>query len=294
MFIPRPLTVFSIFLGASLAIAPCIAEPAAPPAAVPEPVVALPQPGQQPPAQKPQDTNDTPPSNRDGNAPDNADQQPSKRFSWRKDKADESDEEEHTSVMIALFLDRKTAKKLAVPDGEPADEMHITLAYLGKEDELDVNIPDLKKLVAGYASEAAPLKGTTSGVGRFSPSDSSDGLAPIYASVNIPGIQAFRADLVKQLEAEDIEIANDFEFTPHCTLIYVDEDEDSPVDSVPTLNLAFDQLWLCIGDDRYSFPIGDEQFPSKSVQAVEPSDEEDKVNHISRYEYRRFMEEVLA
>jgi len=32
MFIPRPLTVFSIFLGASLAIAPCIAEPAAPPA----------------------------------------------------------------------------------------------------------------------------------------------------------------------------------------------------------------------------------------------------------------------
>lgn len=271
-----------------------LAEPAAPPKVVPEPLNVPGLPGQPPsPDQKPQAPNDNPPSNSNDNPPNNADKQPSKRYTWRKDKADD-DEEVHTGVMIALFLDRKTAKKLAIPDGEPVNDLHITLAFLGDKNEIELDIPALKKLVAGYASEAAPLKGTTSGIGRFSPSDSSDGLVPIYASVNVSGIQAFRSDLVKQLETEDIEIANDFEYMPHITLAYVDEDEASPVDSIPTLKLAFDQLWLCIGDDRYSFPIGDEQYPSKHVQVIDQSNDEDKINHISRYEYRKFMEEVLA
>ncbi|OLD63443.1 MAG: phage portal protein [Chloroflexi bacterium 13_1_20CM_50_12] len=179
------------------------------------------------------------------------------------------DAEKHTGVMIALFLDKKTAKKLAISDGEPASDLHITLAFLGDKNDIDLDIPALKKLLAGYASEAAPLTGSTSGIGRFSPSESSDGLSPIYASVNIPGIQKFRSDLVQQLEASNIDIANDFEYTPHCTLIYVDKDSPTPIDNVPVLDMTFDELWLCIGDDRYSFAIGDEQYASEEKSTID-------------------------
>src|SRR5947209_457902 len=183
-------------------------------------------------------------------------------------KANDGDEK-HTGVMIALFLDKKTAKKLAISDGEPASDLHITLAFLGNQEDIDLDVPALKKLLAGYASEAIPLTGTTSGVGRFSPSESSDGLSPVYASVNIPGIQKFRSDLVQQLEASNIDIANDFEYTPHCTLIYVDKDAPTPIDSVPVLDLTFDELWLCVGDDRYSFAIGDEQYASDEKSTID-------------------------
>ena len=76
-----------------------LAEPAAPPAPVPEPVVALPQPRQ--PAQKPQEPNDTPPSNSNGDAPDNADQQPNKSYTREEIMALElpSDEEKQTSTV---------------------------------------------------------------------------------------------------------------------------------------------------------------------------------------------------
>ena len=73
-----------------------LAEPAAPPAPVPEPVVALPSPDQ-----KPQEPNDNPPSNRDGNAPDNADQQPNKSYTREEIMALElpSDEEKQASTV---------------------------------------------------------------------------------------------------------------------------------------------------------------------------------------------------
>jgi HK97 family phage portal protein len=170
---------------------------------------------------------------------------------------------EHTGVMIALFIDPKVSKQLAIPDGEPAEDLHITLAFLGDKNEIDLNIPTLKKLLAGYASEAAPLEGTTSGVGRFSPSDQSDGLSPVWAAVNISGLQDWRANLVKQLEASNITIASNFDYQPHITLAYIDPDDPMPINDIPALDLSFNELWLCVGDDRYSFSIGDEQYASE-------------------------------
>lgn len=170
---------------------------------------------------------------------------------------EQKDAEEHTGVMVALFLDSKSADKLAIPDSEPAEDLHITLALLGDTNEDDFDIPALKKLLAKYAAGANTLQGTTTGIGRFAASEAE--ATPVYASVNIAGIQAWRADLVKQLEAAGFEVASNFEFTPHITLAYVDADAPLPVESIPELALTFDTLWLAVGDDRYSFPIGSEK-----------------------------------
>jgi 2'-5' RNA ligase len=171
------------------------------------------------------------------------------------------DEEEQTGVMVAFFLDKKTAKELALPDGEPAEDMHVTLAFLGDKSDYEQGFAKLKKALAGFASEAIPLSGNVSGLARFAPSESSDGKAPVVALVNVSGLQKWRDGLVKCIEGVGYTVAKDFEYTPHITLDYVDADDPMPVDEVPDVALTFDQLWLAVGDERTSFKIGDEQYP---------------------------------
>ncbi len=157
--------------------------------------------------------------------------------------------EQHTGMMIAFMLDPDTASHLALPDGEPPQDMHVTLAFLGDKNDVTLNIDQLKQELASFAAKAMPLEGTTGGLGRFTPSDSSDNLSPVIALVNVPGLVAWRAALVQRLSDTGVNVANDFDFTPHITLAYIDAD-------VP---LVFDQLCLAIGDDRTYFKIGTSQ-----------------------------------
>src|SRR5579859_1261764 len=39
--------------------------------------------------------------------------------------------QEHTGMMVAFMVKPEIAKQLALPDGEPAEDLHVTLAYLG-------------------------------------------------------------------------------------------------------------------------------------------------------------------
>ena len=50
----------------------------------------------------------------------------------------------HSGVMIALYPPISVAKKIAIPDGEPADDLHVTLLFFGKA--ADKTEGDLQKL----------------------------------------------------------------------------------------------------------------------------------------------------
>jgi 2'-5' RNA ligase len=52
--------------------------------------------------------------------------------------ADDPDEPVHTGAMVALMVTAEDAARLAVEGGEAADELHLTLAYLGEAVELGV------------------------------------------------------------------------------------------------------------------------------------------------------------
>jgi hypothetical protein len=52
-------------------------------------------------------------------------------------------------------------------------------------------------------------------------------------------------------------VANDFDYSPHITLSYIDNDAPMPLYNVVNIPLQFDSLCLAIGDDRYYFPIGE-------------------------------------
>ncbi len=69
-------------------------------------------------------------------------------------------------VMVALFPSPATAAMLAQPGGEPAEILHVTLAYLGQAIQF-TDGDALRRAVAGWAATVGPLAGTISGTGCF-------------------------------------------------------------------------------------------------------------------------------
>ena len=61
--------------------------------------------------------------------------------------------------------------------------------------------------------------------------------------------------LVEKLEEADIGVSSDYDYIPHITLMYVDSEEETPISSVPAVDLRFDQLWLAYGNERFAFPM---------------------------------------
>jgi 2'-5' RNA ligase len=159
--------------------------------------------------------------------------------------------------MLGFWLDSDTAQRLALPGGEDPSELHITLCYLGKVDEFEGDIEHLKEVVRMFAASYPPLRGNVGGIGRFTPSDSSDNLSPVIALVNMPGLQERRQKLAKILDTIGANVANDFDYLPHCTLAYIDADAPMPISNIEALSLRFDTLWLCIGDERISYKLGE-------------------------------------
>jgi len=177
--------------------------------------------------------------------------------------------EEHTGMMLAFLLDPKTAEKLAIPGGEPADNLHITLAFLGDKQEVvtdDKLRPHtspfkIRDAIAGVASESKPLSGKIAGIGRFTTQEEGKP-TPVYASVDVPGLVELRTKLVQAIEAAGYFVDETHGYTPHITLAYVDADAPMPIDEVPQLPLTLDTVTLCIGEDDRSFRLGDEQYPA--------------------------------
>lgn len=173
---------------------------------------------------------------------------------WRQEQSRQirtlaEKQEQHTGVMVAFFLKPAAARLLALPDGEAASALHITLAFLGELSQLSAQQQQaLIRTVRESAATAPPLSGSVSGVGRFNPSPHSEGKVPIIALLNIQGLQKWRAALVERLVAAGLPVAVDFEYTPHITLAYVAEDAPMPVQRVPDVQLTLDQVVIALGD----------------------------------------------
>jgi 2'-5' RNA ligase len=71
------------------------------------------------------------------------------------------------SSMIACSPTSEQCMALALPGGQPAGDMHVTLAYLHDPDAVDFDA--LHKVVAGVAAAHAPIEGQVGGAGYFAP-----------------------------------------------------------------------------------------------------------------------------
>lgn len=166
---------------------------------------------------------------------------------------------QQTGAMIALMLAPEVARALALPGGEPPSDMHITLAYLGEAaDWTPAQRGRLSACLARFASTHILPAGESGPVGQFPVGE--ENKYPIYVSVNIPGLQAFRAQLVADLARDGLPYdTTHTTYVPHITLAYLDADLDAgarpPINSVPLVPLRFDAITLAMAGARTTFPL---------------------------------------
>jgi 2'-5' RNA ligase len=152
-------------------------------------------------------------------------------------------------VAIVLPLPADVAALVALPGGEAASDLHVTLCYLGKLAMTADDVAVVERAVRAWAAwVAAPVAATLSGVGRFA-GDPEDGDA-VYLSVDAPGLTADRPTLVELLRAAGFPPRTEHGFTAHVTVAYVPAAAASPLERVAPRAVTFDQVALWAGDRR--------------------------------------------
>lgn len=166
--------------------------------------------------------------------------------------APDGDEIHHGSAMIAVRPTLDQADMLAIPDGEPASSIHVTLAYLGKiadwSDEIRERVAEVCESFAGQVMEAE-----VAAVACFEDNDD----RPLVAFIDCDGLGALREALVAELDAiaPDL-VKRDHGWLPHATLGYTPtpEQEAAAAERV-ALPLTFAALSFCWGDDEMVYPF---------------------------------------
>jgi 2'-5' RNA ligase len=158
-------------------------------------------------------------------------------------------------VMIALVPPPRVAEAIVQEDGEPASNLHITLAYLGKASEMEPqDLTYLPEIVRAWAEAEEPLSIGLQGTGTFTPSEEG-GQHVLWAAVAAKGINLMHERLVNALEHKGYEPHHDHEFHPHLTLAYSKYDVRFHP-KVPRLSWEADEVWLCIAGEWRPFPLG--------------------------------------
>lgn len=160
-----------------------------------------------------------------------------------------------TGLMVALRLPDDVAAKVALPGGLPASELHCTLAYLGRVEDLPADAADRARVAAGkVAAEFGPFVGLLEGVGRFNASPTSDEDV-LHAMLDAPVLDALRVRLVEALEAEGLKVAREHGFHPHITLRYEAPGASAELPRVATTAVVFQALAVVAGETETAVPL---------------------------------------
>lgn len=158
----------------------------------------------------------------------------------------------HQGVMISLDLPQDVAERLSVADGLPADELHITLSYLGDTSLWDDDNRDLLVEQLSYAlQDVAPISGETEGIGSFSAGDHG---VPWWVMPKVEGLRHLHnivTDAVRSIGFEP-RGKGAKNWLPHITLKYGGEvPPERPVEE-----LSFSEVSVHFGDEIVRIPLG--------------------------------------
>lgn len=152
-------------------------------------------------------------------------------------------------VMVALMLPEEVQRQVVLAGGEPARDLHITLAYLGK-DLPEVALERVAGVVYDLSMEAAQFPVALNGVGRFCATPSSDGKDVIYLSADSNQLSVLRERLCRALEWANIPVSRNHGYSPHVTLAYVGPTERSPIERLTPTTFMASAITLAAGDNH--------------------------------------------
>lgn len=154
-----------------------------------------------------------------------------------------------TSTMIAIMPRPAEAQTLADGAGTPPENVHVTLAYLGKTTG---DLSDVASALTHVAAGHAPLAGKVGGVGHFA--DNGNG-HPAILLPSVPGLVELRVAVTDALVKAGVDYGREYGYLPHATLDY----SDDPIVPDPDLlgsDLHFDSLWVVRGNtERIEMPL---------------------------------------
>ncbi|MFZ0789550.1 MAG: 2'-5' RNA ligase family protein [Chromatiaceae bacterium] len=171
----------------------------------------------------------------------------------------------HTGVMIALVPTPDDATRLATDDegALPAEELHVTLAYLGDTADLAPNASaDLAALAEQLATGTSQIVADAFGIALVNPI----GDEPcVVLLLNSDELADLHAEVTNTLHAAQIDTtASKRPWLAHLTLAYTD-DHYAPADLVDrTGPVTFDRLRLAVGPDTTDYPLA---APAPMVEA---------------------------
>lgn len=180
------------------------------------------------------------------------------------------------SVMVAFYLEATDAARLALPasslpdDAEvvPPQELHITLAYLGKIDDVQQRISqqDLIERVASFTRFRPLMLAEVQGLGRFAMKEEGD-KEPVYLSVSSPGLSEFRQNLADLLG--DAMPKESYGYTPHVTLAYLPKGVQAEIPMPERETLAFHHVAIAWGGMVTMFRLEGEERDTSALAANE-------------------------
>lgn len=160
-----------------------------------------------------------------------------------------------TGVMVAWMLPDHIARMIAVPGGEPLQDLHLTLAFLGKASAMS---PDESRKLVGIVGEVCnrhlQISGILNGFGRFTAKADAD-VEPLWVGVNLPGLLTLQADLVEALKAAGLPVSTEYDYSPHITVAYVPREQATPAVTVAPLEITLNALTVCVGPHRYTLDL---------------------------------------
>lgn len=165
----------------------------------------------------------------------------------------------HSGVMLAFYLRPEDAQALALGDGPdgvevvPAQELHVTLAYLGDIDELEIDEAWLLQIANDIAQNEVLVTADVCGHGRFVGSEE-DGTEAVFAIVQSEQLYRFRRWMVGFLSDYDSAPDCHWGYLPHITLAYAPAGVKVPL-AIERRALVFDQLAVSWGDRTILFPL---------------------------------------
>lgn len=150
-------------------------------------------------------------------------------------------------AMIAIFIPAEVGEKIKQKDGEPVEDMHVTLAYFSeKADERD-DWNEVERIVEQIAKQNPKLIGKIGGLGVFQ--NGEDGQV-LWASPSIPGLAELRDDIVEAVEEAGFPVSQDHGWTPHITLKY---EFTGKLPKIKNHDLDITELSFAMGDDHKHF-----------------------------------------